>query len=96
MRKCAYNVAVIVGINNVGDNNGANYNRRIKCERKNRNHTRMGVVAIGNAGWQWNTVDDFVSVVVLLAEWQQAEHWQEIVFRRHLVFRFHANVINII
>ena len=67
---------------------------REQRETENVNRARKFRRAVGNILRQRHTVDD-LAVRAVLAEWILAEHRQESVFRRHLVFRLHADVIHL-
>ena len=58
-------------------------------------HARMRVVAVGNVLRQRKPVDHQVAVLIQTAERNVREDRQEGVFRSHLVFRLHADIINV-
>ena len=92
-RECADEVAEILVPNLVGDDNTPRLNR-INRDAKHITVTRMRRAAVGYVHRHRQAVDNFVAICHL-AERRRAEYGNESIFGRHLVFRFHADVINL-
>ena len=93
-RKRAKQVAKILMPNLVGDDNAPHCNR-VKRYATDVCKTRNGRTAVGNTGRHHEAVDG-LDAAVHLAEWCRSEHRHKGVFGRHLILRFHADVINLI